>query len=137
MKPTPDQGPPTSDTAIRAGSERRTETPSGTMTTLASPTQGQTRALSVWRVEMRQGHHGPRHVVDAEEVWHVLHGEVAITVGEEAVELTDGDTLVVPENVARHISATADAIMLVCGFGDALVTVTGEPTTPGTPPWIR
>ena len=82
------------------------------------------------------GHRGPRHVVDVEEVWHVLHGEVAITVDEEAVELSDGDTFVIPENVARHIAARADAVMLVCGFGDAQVTVSGEPTIRGTPPWI-
>ena len=93
-------------------------------------------ALSLWRVEMHQGHRSPRHVVDVEEVWHVLHGKVAITVGEQTVELTDGDTLVIPENVARHIAATADAIILVCGFGDGLVNVTDGPTTPGTPPWI-
>jgi quercetin dioxygenase-like cupin family protein len=132
----PDQERPTTVTPIRAGSERRTETPNGTMTTLASPTQGQTMALSLWRVEMQQGHRSPRNVVDVEEVWHVLRGEVAITVGEQAVELTDGDTLVIPENVARHIAATADAIILVCGFGDALLTTTDVPTTPGTPPWI-
>jgi quercetin dioxygenase-like cupin family protein len=106
------------------------------MTTLASPTQGQTMALSLWRVEMHQGQRSPRNVVDVEEVWHVLRGEVAITVGEETVELTDGDTLVIPENVARHIAATADAIIVVCGFGDALLTTTDEATTPATPPWI-
>jgi quercetin dioxygenase-like cupin family protein len=127
---------PTSSTPIRAGGERRTATPYGTMTTLASPTQGQTMALSLWRVEMRQGHRSPSHVVDVEEVWHVLRGEVAITVDEETFELTDGDTFVIPEDATRHVAATADAIMLVCGFGDALITVTGEPTTPGTPPWI-
>ena len=92
-------------------------------------------ALSLWRVEMHRGHRSPRHVVDVEEVWHVLQGAVAITIGEQNVELTDGDTLVIPENVARHIAATTDAMVLVCGFGDALVTITDEPT-PGTPPWI-
>lgn len=131
----PDQKRPIAGTHIRAGSERRTETPNATMTTLASPTQGQTMALSLWRVEIHQGQRRPRHIVDSEEIWHVLHGEVVITVGHESFELTDGDTLVIPENVARHIDATADAIMLVCGFGDALVTVPDEPTTPGTPPW--
>lgn len=93
-------------------------------------------ALSLWRVEMQHRQCGPHHVVDSEEIWHVVHGEVVITVGEEAIELTDGDTLVIPENVARHFAATADATMLVCGFGDALATATSEPTTPGTPRWI-
>ncbi len=123
-------------TPIRAGRERRTETPNATMTTLASPTQGRTMALSLWRVEMQRGQRGPRHVVDSEEVWHILHGEVSITVSEEAVELTEGDTLVIPETVARHLTATTDATMLVCGFGDALVTTAAQTTTPGTPPWI-
>ena len=44
---------------VRAGQARRTETPNALMTTLASPSQGPTAGLSMWRVEMRAGQQGP------------------------------------------------------------------------------
>ena len=67
--------------ALRSSSMRRTETPNAVMTTLASPTQGPTDQLSIWRVEMRAGQRGPRHVFDSEQVWHVLAGELDVTIG--------------------------------------------------------
>ena len=42
-------------TTVRAGENRRTETPNATMTTLASPTLGSTAGLSMWQVEMAAG----------------------------------------------------------------------------------
>ena len=57
---------------VRAGQARRTETPNALMTTLASPSQGPTAGLSMWRVEMRAGQQGPPHVFDTEHVWHLL-----------------------------------------------------------------
>ena len=57
---------------VRAGQARRTETPNALMTTLASPSQGPTAGLSMWRVEMRAGQQGPPHAFDTEQVWHLL-----------------------------------------------------------------
>ena len=42
----------------------------------------------------------------------------------------------VPPGVARQVTASEDAHALVCGYGDAAVSVAGEDVARGTPPWI-
>jgi quercetin dioxygenase-like cupin family protein len=121
---------------IRAGDRRRSETPNATMTTLASPTLGATADLSMWQVEMTAGAQGPRHVFDSEQVWTVLEGQLAATVAGEQSELRAGDTVVLPADAERQLSATTDVRALVCGHGDATPRVPGEHAPRGTPPWI-
>ena len=122
--------------ALRSSSMRRTETPNAVMTTLASPTQGPTDQLSIWRVEMRAGQRGPRHVFDSEQVWHVLAGELDVTIGGQTTRLTAGDAAVLPAKAERQISAVTAARVIVCGRGSAVVFVPGEDAPRGTPPWI-
>lgn len=121
---------------VRAGQNRRTETPNATMTTLASPTLGATAGLSMWQVEMAAGARGPSHVFDSEQLWTVFEGRVSVSVSGEAIELEAGDTLVLPAGAERQISATTAARLLVCGHGDAVVRVPGEDAPRGTPAWI-
>jgi quercetin dioxygenase-like cupin family protein len=121
---------------VRAGRARRTETPNALMTTLASPSQGPTAELSMWRVEMRAGQQGPPHVFDTEQIWHLLAGEAEVTVGAERLVLGPGDTVVLPPGTERRVSARADAQLIVCGRGNAVVRVPGEAVPRGTPPWI-
>ena len=121
---------------VRAGERRRCETPNATMTTLASPTLGATAALSMWQVEMAAGAQGPRHVVDSEQVWTVLEGQLAAAVAGEESELRAGDTVVLPAGAQRQLSAPTDVRVLVCGHGDATARVPGEHAPRGTPPWV-
>jgi quercetin dioxygenase-like cupin family protein len=120
--------------ANRAGSTRRTETQNAVMTTLASPTQGDASVLSMWQVDMRQGQRDPDHTVDSEQIWHVTSGELAIAIEQESMQLSAGDTLVVPEALPRQVIALTDATAVVCGFGDAIVAIPGEAGF--TPAWI-
>jgi quercetin dioxygenase-like cupin family protein len=122
--------------AVRSLSMRRTETPNAVMTTLASPTQGPTDQLSLWRVEMRAGQRGPRHVFDSEQVWHVLAGELDVTIGDETARLSAGDAAVLPAKTKRQISAVTATQIIVCGRGSAVASVPGENAPRGTPPWI-
>jgi quercetin dioxygenase-like cupin family protein len=122
--------------ALRPPNMRRTETPNAVMTTLASPTQGPTDQLSVWRVEMRSGQRGPRHVFDSEQVWHVLAGELDVTIGDQTARLMAGDAAVLPAKTERQISAVTATQVIVCGRGDAVACVPGEDAPRGTPPWI-
>ena len=122
---------------IRADSGRRVCTPNGVMTTLASPTQSEARALSMWRVEMRRGQREPRQIVDSEQIWHVVTGRLAIEIDRDAVRLAPGDTIVIPEAVARDVVAESDVTALVCGFGDAVVSSPGDPGAFETPAWMR
>ncbi|WP_157186849.1 hypothetical protein [Nocardia jiangxiensis] len=63
---------------IRTTERRRSETPAGVMTTLASPTVGDTAGLSMWQVDMTAGASGPLHVFDSEQIWTVLDGELSV-----------------------------------------------------------
>jgi quercetin dioxygenase-like cupin family protein len=93
---------------IRGTETRRTETPNAVMTTLASPTQGNS-GQAVWRVEMVAGHAGPLHGIDAEQVWTVLAGGASIEAGTDTATLGPGDTIVLPADVPRRITAHLDA----------------------------
>lgn len=121
---------------LRTGTLRRTETPAGVMTTLASPTQGGSERLSVWRVDMKAGRAGPLQVFDSEQLWTVVHGRVRIVLGEESMELASGDAAVLPAGLERQIIALEDPAMIVCGYGNAVASVPGEDEPRGTPPWI-
>jgi quercetin dioxygenase-like cupin family protein len=122
--------------AVRSGTMRRTETPNAVMTTLASPTQGPTDQLSIWRVEMQAGQRGPRHVFDSEQVWHVLAGELDVTIGDQTARLTAGDAAVLPAKTERQISAVTAIQVIACGRGSAVASVPGEDAARGTPAWI-
>lgn len=121
---------------VRAGQARRSETPNALMTTLASPSQGPTSELSMWRVEMRAGKQGPPHLFNTEQIWHLIQGEAEVTVAAGQLALTPGDTVVLPAGTERQVSARTDAQFVVCGRGDAVARVPGEQAPRGTPPWI-
>jgi quercetin dioxygenase-like cupin family protein len=123
-------------TPIRFESMRCTETPNAAMTTIASPTQGPTDHLSMWRVHMRAGQQGPRHVFDSEQVWYVLGGEIEVAVEDTSSRLGPGDGIVLAAAKERQIIALVDVDIVVCGRGDAVASVTGETESRGTPPWV-
>jgi quercetin dioxygenase-like cupin family protein len=120
--------------ANRAACARRTQTGNAVMTTLASPTHGDAKVLSMWHVEMAGGQRESDHTIDSEQIWHVVRGELSIAIEQESVRVTAGDTLVLPESLYRRVTALSDVTALVCGFGDAIVAGLGEAGS--TPPWI-
>ncbi|MEO9174316.1 MAG: cupin domain-containing protein, partial [Gaiellales bacterium] len=111
---------------VRATDARRTETPNAVMTTLASPTLGPSDGPSLWLVTMVAGSAGPLHVFDSQQIWSVLEGTASIAIEGVAHELATGDTIVVPANAPRRVSAPVAARLVVCGRGDAIVSVPGE-----------
>ena len=120
----------------RSNAMRRTETPNAVMTTLASPTQGSTNELSMWKVHMRAGQQGPLHVFDSEQVWCVLDGDIEIAVDNQSMRLEPGDAVVLAAETQRQITALHDADMIVCGRSHAIASVPGEAESRGTPAWI-
>jgi quercetin dioxygenase-like cupin family protein len=89
---------------IRNAQRRRTETPNAVMTTFASPAQGGA-TIAVWRVDMNPGQAGPLHAIDAEQVWAVLEGGASVLLGTDTIEVGPGDTLVMPADVPRRVTA--------------------------------
>jgi quercetin dioxygenase-like cupin family protein len=106
------------------------------MTTLASPTLGSTVGLSMWEVQMVAGASGPLHVFDTEQIWTVIDGELSVSIGGQSETVRRGDTVVMPAEVERRVFATAETRIVVCGHGDAIARVPGEPEPRGTPAWI-
>jgi quercetin dioxygenase-like cupin family protein len=121
---------------IRTTERRRSETPAGVMTTLASPTVGATAGLSMWEVAMTAGASGPLHLFDSEQIWTVLDGELSVAIGGQREDIRSGDTVVIPADLERQISARTDVRLLVCGHASAVARVPGEPGPRGTPAWI-
>lgn len=85
---------------------------------------------------MAAGASGPLHVFDSEQIWTVLEGELSVVVAGRDATLNRGDTIVIPKELERQVSALTDVRLLVCGHGSAIARVPGEPTPRGTPAWI-
>jgi quercetin dioxygenase-like cupin family protein len=123
---------------IAQSDARVTATPNAVMTTLASPTQGGTKAVSLWLVAMEAGQQGPRHSFDVEQAWHLLEGAANISVDGEAVQVSIGDTVVIPAGVPRQIGSDSGAEFVVCGIADGSATPISDagPGEPVAPAWI-
>ncbi|WP_433345482.1 cupin domain-containing protein [Microtetraspora malaysiensis] len=91
---------------IRSCDARRTTTPNGVMTTLASPSQGGT-SQAMWRVDMPAGGAGPLHVFDSEQIWTLLSGGCTVDLDGEKATAASGDTIVLPADRPRQIFADA------------------------------
>ncbi|KAB2339352.1 cupin domain-containing protein [Actinomadura rudentiformis] len=122
-------------TLIRNAEARRTETSAAVMTTFASPTQGEA-SLSVWRVDSAAGSAGPDHLIDAEQVWTFLKGTATVRLDGETLSVAAGDTVVMPADVVRQVSAGSE------GFTAVVAAPAGaQASMPGSadkmlPPWI-
>ncbi|GAA4384384.1 hypothetical protein GCM10023088_52640 [Actinomadura verrucosospora] len=92
-------------TLIRNAESRRTETPNGVMTTAATPTQGGTEGIAVWRVKGTPGKTGPLHAFDTEQVWTFLDGDATVDLDGRKLEAGPGDTVVLPADAPRQITA--------------------------------
>lgn len=69
-------------------------------------------------------------------MWTVLSGQIEIRSDGSTIDVTAGDTIVMPPEVERQVSAREDACIVVCGFADAVASVVGDETPHGTPGWI-
>lgn len=120
---------------VRRLETRRTETPAAVMTTLASPTQGGA-ATVLWRVDMQPGAAGPVHVIDAEQVWTFLDGTATVDVDGVVVEVSAGDTLVVPAGVPRQITAGLGFVAIVACPAGMRAYVPGAVGDRLVPAWV-
>ena len=118
---------------IRRAETRRTETPNAVMTTLASPVQGGA-GQAVWRVDMRPGQAGPLHAIDTEQVWTVLDGGAAVELDGQVITVGPGDTLILPADAPRRVSAdpaAGFAAIAVAPAGTRAYTLDGTRVAPG------
>jgi quercetin dioxygenase-like cupin family protein len=80
----------------------------GTLTWLASA-EFTSSHITVGRVVIKQGRSNPRHCHDnCEEVLYLLQGELKHSFADESVEMTAGDTLVLPAGVMHNAVSKGD-----------------------------
>ncbi|WP_040733604.1 cupin domain-containing protein [Nocardia tenerifensis] len=122
-------------TLIRHTETRRTETPAGVMTTLASPTQGGT-ALALWRVDVPADRTGPVHFIDTEQIWTVTAGSLTVDLDGTKLTAAEGDTVILPADLPRQVSAGAEGFTaIVTAQASAKAGVPGGDSMV-VPPWI-
>ncbi|KAB2339353.1 cupin domain-containing protein [Actinomadura rudentiformis] len=135
-------------TLILAKDRRRTETPNGVMTTLASPTQGGAGTV-MWRVDMLPGREGSLHAFDAGQVWTFVEGGATVQLGDEKLTVAAGDSLVMHADVTRQVFTDQGfAAVVVAPAGGQVYNPDGK--GPGeacdlaprgdervAPPWVR
>lgn len=88
----------------------------GSLNWLASEQIGNAEGVTVGRVTIKRGQSNPRHShTSCEEVLYLLRGRLKHFVGDEAVLMQAGDTLVVPPYVAHYAISVGqeDAEMIV------------------------
>ncbi|TDD83076.1 cupin domain-containing protein [Actinomadura darangshiensis] len=137
-------------TLIRDTESRRTETPNGVMTTFATPTQGGTEGIALWRVDMEPGRTGPLHAFDTEQVWTFLDGAATVDLDGRKLEAGPGDTVVLPPGLPRQMTTGDSGFTAVVAAHagclaydpDALVDDTRCELAPQgderiVPPWAR
>jgi mannose-6-phosphate isomerase-like protein (cupin superfamily) len=105
-----------------------------TFTALATPSRG-SRRTSVWEVSIAAGETPTPHRLTDEEVFVVLEGVAAVTLGTDTGQALAGDAVVVPPGVDFALSnCGAGPLRLLCCLpvGGQAQLAGGEPFTP---PW--
>ncbi|MFF3613912.1 cupin domain-containing protein [Streptomyces sp. NPDC002580] len=108
----------------------------GRFLSYASPRSG-SEELCAWRTEIPAGLKAPAHTVDREEIFHLLSGELLVTLDGHTERITAGDTAIITpgttvgiENPGREtaVSWVTTSIGLRAEMADGSVL---------TPPWAN
>jgi quercetin dioxygenase-like cupin family protein len=119
---------------IKSSDAPQFEIPGLTVTGLASPSRGATET-STWQLVIAPGAPGALHSCDREEIFVVLSGTARATLGEQQLELSPGDTLIVPAHTPFSLANPGtDPCTAI-----AMLPVGGRAAMPGgapfVPPW--
>jgi quercetin dioxygenase-like cupin family protein len=103
---------------------------------LATATRGASET-SVIRQRQEPGGTNPAHFHDREEVMLLLAGRISVTMAGETLNLTQGDTLIVPPRTEHRIENAGDEPaewLLIAPAGVRFFHANGEEASP---PWAR
>ncbi|MEV6737739.1 cupin domain-containing protein [Streptomyces sp. NPDC051104] len=100
----------------------------------ATPLTG-SKELCAWRGEIPAGTRAPLHTVDREEIFHLLSGELLITLDGHAERITAGDTVIINPGATLGVENPTDEVAVswvTTSIGLEAVLADG---TRITPPW--
>jgi quercetin dioxygenase-like cupin family protein len=102
----------------------------------ATPRTG-SKELCAWRGEIPAGTKAPAHTVNREEIFHLLDGELLITLDDQVHRITAGDTVIINRGATLSVENPTDqtavswvttSIGLEASLADGTVI---------TPPWAN
>lgn len=73
----------------------------------ATPLTG-SKELCAWRGEIPAGTKAPAHTVNREEIFHLLEGELLITLDDDTHRITAGDTLIINPGATLAVENPTD-----------------------------
>ncbi|MFJ8362668.1 cupin domain-containing protein [Streptomyces sp. NPDC093984] len=100
----------------------------------ATPLTG-SKELCAWRGEIPPGTRAPFHTVNREEIFHLLSGELLITLDGHAERITAGDTVIINPGATLGVENPTDEVAVswvTTSIGLEAVLADG---TRITPPW--
>ena len=102
----------------------------------ATPLTG-TKELCAWRGEIPAGTKAPAHTVNREEIFHLLIGELLITLDDATHRITAGDTVIVSPGVTFAVENPTDHTALTWVTTSIGLEAELADGTRITPPWAN
>ncbi|WP_395576249.1 cupin domain-containing protein [Streptomyces sp. BK79] len=95
------------------------------------------KELCAWRSEIPAGTRAPAHTVDREEIFHLLTGELLITLDGRTEHVTAGDTVIVNAGATLAVENPADRTATSWVTTSVGLTARLADGTRITPPWAN
>lgn len=102
----------------------------------ATPLTG-SKELCAWRGEIPAGTKAPAHTVNREEIFHLLDGELLITLDDETHRITAGDALIINPGATLSVENPTDRTAISWVTTSIGLQATLADGTVITPPWAN
>jgi quercetin dioxygenase-like cupin family protein len=102
----------------------------------ATPLTG-SKELCAWRGEIPAGTKAPAHTVNREEIFHLLAGELLITLDDDTHRITAGDTLIINPGATLSVEDPTDQTAVSWVTTSIGLRATMADGTVITPPWAN
>ncbi|MFI6036446.1 cupin domain-containing protein [Streptomyces sp. NPDC051315] len=102
----------------------------------ANPLTG-SKELAAWRGEIPPGTKAPAHTVTREEIFHLLVGELLLTLDGRTERITAGDTVIVGPGTTLSVENPADHTAISWVTTSLGLEAVLEDGTRITPPWAN
>ncbi|MEU5319592.1 cupin domain-containing protein [Streptomyces sp. NPDC021056] len=102
----------------------------------ATPLTG-SKELCAWRGEIPAGTKAPAHTVNREEIFHLLDGELLITLDDATHRITAGDTLIINPGATLSVENPTDRTAITWVTTSIGLQATLADGTVITPPWAN
>lgn len=102
----------------------------------ATPLTG-SKELCAWRGEIPAGTKAPAHTVNREEIFHLLDGELLITLDDDTYRITAGDTLIINPGATLSVENPTDRTAVTWVTTSIGLQAELADGTVITPPWAN